>query len=193
MTLFGDAADRLAACGASAARCEGRAVSTHAASRQRQSLTAMVAKRVAVIAIVAAVVMDIRTALAQAPDGAACTTNADCSSGICNAATGLCSRRAGAGAPDGAACGRNSECHSGICSLVTRQCSPRGGGERPPAPDGAGCAADADCSSGLCDRAARVCRSTAATENPEGAACATNADCGSGRCNAATGLCTRRR
>jgi hypothetical protein len=192
MTLFGDAADRLAACGASVAKCRSRAVSSHAASRRCQSLTVTVAKLVAVLALVAAGVTTIGTALAQAPDGAACATNTDCSSGTCNVATGLCSRRTAVGAPDGAACGRNSECHSGICNLVTRQCSPRGGADSRPAPDGAACAADADCSSGLCDRAARVCRAKAATENPQGTACTTNDDCRPGRCNAATGLCTRR-
>jgi hypothetical protein len=201
MRLFGEPGTRVAACSARARKCarkcECRVTPAHgAAGRRGQSSLAWLASLMTALAVVGACVADIGTAWAQAPDGAACATSADCSSGTCNNATGLCSRRTAAGAPDGAACGRNSECHSGICNSVTRQCSPRARSESPPATDraeGSACAGDADCSSGNCDLAARVCRpKAAAAESPEGTSCSTNADCRSGRCNAATGLCTRR-
>ena len=41
------------------------------------------------------------TALAQAPEGAACRMNTDCSSGACNRATGQCTRGTARAKSDG--------------------------------------------------------------------------------------------
>ena len=159
--------------------------------RPRRSLIAF-AKLPALLVAVGCGIGGPGSVSAQAPDGVACARNDDCDSGVCNAATGLCSRRAAARAPDGASCARNSECHSGICNLVSRQCTSRTTSDSQPAGSGAACTADADCLSGACDLASRSCRPKAAAESPEGTACTSSADCASGRCNAATGLCTRR-
>jgi hypothetical protein len=161
------------------------------AQRPRHSLIAFT-KLLALLVVVWGTIARPADVSAQGPDGAACATNDDCSSGVCNAATGLCSRRAAARAPDGASCNRNGECHSGICNLVSRQCTSRTTPDSQPAGDGGACTADADCVSRACDLASRSCRPRAAAESPEGTACTSNADCRSGRCNAATGLCTRR-
>jgi hypothetical protein len=65
------------------------------------------------------------SALAQAPDGAACATNTDCNSGICNRATGLCTRSGEAGRPEGASCAVNTDCNSGFCDVATGLCARR--------------------------------------------------------------------
>jgi hypothetical protein len=161
-----------------------------AGMRSASYLIAMV-RDLAFLAVVGVGLAGFDRAFAQATDGAACVRNDDCSSGICNAATGLCSRRTTAGAPDGAACARNSECHSGVCDALTRRCGTRDPPGSRPSGGEAACAGDADCISGACDIGSRTCRSKA-TVGPDGTACATNADCLSGRCNLATGLCTRK-
>jgi hypothetical protein len=77
--------------------------------RRGASLRAIVTRFIAAAGVTNIVLV---SALAQAPDGATCATNTDCNSGICNRATGLCTRSGEAGRPEGASCAVNTDCNS---------------------------------------------------------------------------------
>jgi hypothetical protein len=143
------------------------------------------------------------------PNGASCTRNAMCASGVCNA-DGKC------GDPDGAACTwaatcRNGSCIDNACSAALDQgapckldasckshlCADDG---RCGIPSGGSCSWPSQCRDGACDATGRCavscasdsecaadswCNGSCVKDGLNGAACTRDAACQSGRCRAA--------
>jgi hypothetical protein len=110
-----------------------------------------------------------------------CSTNAQCRSGLCNTAAGVCQTTvcavdAGSDcAAFGGACASDGSC---ACTPGTGLCG--------------GCSQNSDCASGLCDPNTTVCQTTTCSANPAscqagGGICASDGSC---NCTPPVGLCT---
>ncbi|UJR83172.1 hypothetical protein [Sandaracinus amylolyticus] len=102
------------------------------------------------------------------PEGAACTEDRFCESGLCDPASGTCV----APSADGEACAEDRFCQSGLCNPLTDTCTSL-------LAAGAACDADRYCASGLCGTTSRVCVVPGAIDDP----CSIDRECQSQNCS----------
>lgn len=103
--------------------------------------------------------------------GGSCTSNGDCTSGLCLG--GVCE----AGKAGGSDCSSGTDCVSGVCTAGA--CVGNGQG----APSGSTCASASDCASGLCTGG----ECAVGSGLPDGRSCSSAGECASGACT--DGIC----
>ncbi len=108
-----------------------------------------------------------RGCVPPAPDGTACASSGECTSGLCYSDTNVC----GQPRADGETCGAASDCQASRCFEDTGTCGP-------PRADGEACSSGADCVSESC-----LSDETCGAPRAMGGACLDDADCETSNCS----------